>query len=137
MQLRKFVESLPVSKYYADAEAAIEAHQRESMFNVVDLESGWKIDMIIRKSRAFSQEEFSRRNRVNMQGTTLFVASAEDVIIAKLEWAKRAQSQRQIEDAAGIMKVQGQSLDRSYFEKWIHDLDLREQWIAAQGIAEK
>lgn len=135
-QLRQFVDSLPVSKYYADPEAAMEAHQRESMFNVIDLESGWKIDMIIRKTRAFSQEEFNRRQAVNVQRTQLFVASAEDVIIAKLEWAKRAQSQRQIEDAAGIVKLQGDSLDHAYLEKSIHELDLLEQWNAARRIAE-
>ncbi len=135
-QLRKFVESLPPMQYYADKEAAAEAHQAESMFNVIDLQSGWKIDMIIRKSRAFSQEEFRRRRSVNMQGTDLFVACAEDVILAKLEWAKRGQSQRHIEDAAGIVKLQGDSLDRTYLERWVHELNLVEQWNAAGRIAE-
>jgi hypothetical protein len=57
-QIRAFVDSLPASEYYADLDAALEAHKRESLFNVIDLASGWKIDLIIRKSRAFSQEEF-------------------------------------------------------------------------------
>jgi hypothetical protein len=134
-QLRKFVEGLPSNKYYADTETALEAHQRESMFNVIDLASGWKIDMIIRKSREFSQEEFKRRRQVNLQGVQLFVASAEDVIISKLEWAKRAQSQRQIEDAAGIMKMQSDSLDRSYIEKWVRELNLTQEWDGAQRQA--
>jgi hypothetical protein len=105
------------------------------MFNVIDLASGWKIDMIIRKSREFSQEEFKRRRQVNLQGVQLFVASAEDVIISKLEWAKRAQSQRQIEDAAGIMKMQDASLDRSYVEKWVRELNLTQEWDGAQRQA--
>jgi hypothetical protein len=134
-QLRTLVESLPVSRYYSDLDAAMEAHQRESMFNVIDTESGWKIDLIIRKSRAFSQEEFGRRRRVDMEGTHLFVASAEDVIVAKLEWAKRAQSRRQIEDAASILNVRRNSLDRAYLEKWIEDLKLTEEWQSVQRIA--
>ena len=132
VQLRKFVEGLPSNKYYADIEASLEAQRRESMFNVIDLASGWKIDMIIRKSRKFSQEEFKRRRQVNLQGVQLFVASAEDVIISKLEWAKRTQSQRQIEDAAGIMKMQDASLDRSYVEKWVRELNLTQEWDGAQ-----
>jgi hypothetical protein len=72
---------------------------------------------------------------MEIQGTHLFVASVEDVIIAKLEWAKRAQSQRQIEDAAGIIRIQRDSLDRSYLEKWIQDLDLAEEWETAQRVA--
>ena len=39
---------------------------------------------------------------MNLHDIALFVASAEDVIIAKLEWSKMAQSQRQIEDVAAI-----------------------------------
>src|SRR5882724_1625249 len=100
-QLQTLVSNLPSGQYYVDMNAAIEAHKRESMFNLIDLKSGWKIDMIMRKSRAFSQGEFDRRQLLNVQGVSLFVASAEDVVIAKLEWAKLAQSQRQIEDAAG------------------------------------
>ena len=57
-----------------------------------------------------------------VQGVALFVASAEDVVIAKLEWAKRAQSQRQIEDAAGILKIRWESLDLQYLGKWIEQL---------------
>ena len=134
-QLRTFVKSLPDKQYYSDLDAALEAHQRESMFNVIDMESGWKIDLIIRKSRAFSQEEFRRRQPIELQEVHLFVASAEDVIIAKLEWAKRAQSQRQIEDAAGIMTIQAARLDRSYIQKWIQELDLSKEWEVAQRIA--
>lgn len=58
------------------------AHRVESLFNVIDLSAGWKIDLIIRKSRAFSRKEFRRRQRVQLQGLSLFVASAEDVVIA-------------------------------------------------------
>jgi 3-isopropylmalate dehydratase small subunit len=44
-QLRAFVQSLSNDGYYVDLDAALEAHKRQSMFNVIDL--------IIRKSRGF------------------------------------------------------------------------------------
>lgn len=135
-KLRAFVEGLPRSEYYVDAEAALEALKRESLFNIIDLKASWKIDMIIRKSRAFSLEEFGRRRLSNLEGVALHVASAEDIILAKLEWAKIGESQRQIDDAAGILKLRGDSLDRSYLDKWVRDLDLPRQWNDAQRIAE-
>ena len=92
--------------------------------------------MIIRKSRAFSQEEFGRRRLSDIEGVPLHVASAEDIILAKLEWAKLGQSQRQIDDAAGILKLRGDSLDRSYLDKWASELDLAQQWSAAKRAAE-
>ena len=134
-QLRSFIGALPVSEYYADLDSAVEAHQRQSMFNVIDLATGWKIDLIIRKSRAFSLEEFRRRQRVSLHDVPLFVASAEDVVISKLEWAKVAQSRRQIEDAAAILRMRWDSLDHSYLEKWIAELDVKKERDEAQRVA--
>ena len=91
-QLRAFVDALPSNEYYADLNAALEAHQRQSMFNMIDLATGWKIDLIIRKSRAFSHEEFRRR---------------QDAVISKIQWAKVAQSRRQIEDVAALLRCDG------------------------------
>ena len=136
VQLRTFVERLPRSEYYVDEDTALEALKRESLFNIIDLKTSWKIDMIIRKSRAFSQEEFGRRRLSNIEGVSLHVASAEDIILAKLEWAKLGASQRQIDDAAGILKLRGESLDRSYLDKWVRELNLVQEWSAAQRTAE-
>ncbi len=134
-QLRTFIQDLSVDQYYADLDAALEAHRRESLFNVIDLTTGWKIDLILRKSRLFSQEEFSRRQMITLQGLRLFVASAEDVVIAKLEWAKLANSQRQIEDAASILRLRAGALDQLYLDKWITELAVQEQWSAATRSA--
>jgi hypothetical protein len=134
-QLRAFVQGLPENEYYADLDAALEALRRESLFNVIDLITGWKIDLIFRKSRPFSREEFGRRQLVSFQGLRLFVASAEDVVIAKLEWAQLAQSHRQIEDAASVLKLRSGALDAPYLEKWISELGLTEQWRAARKAA--
>jgi hypothetical protein len=134
-ELRALVASLSSNEYYADLDSAVEAHKRQSMFNIIDLATGWKIDLIIRKSRAFSQEEFRRRRRVNLHDIPLFVASAEDVVISKLEWAKVAQSRRQIEDAAAILRVRWNALDHSYLAKWIAELDLKNEWDDARRVA--
>ena len=105
------------------------------MFNVIDLSTGWKIDFILRKSRPFSREEFRRRVRVNLPGISLFVASAEDIIIAKLEWSKLAHSQRQIDDATAILLARRETLDRSYIEKWTKELHLEDEWGKARDAA--
>ena len=134
-QLRTFASLLPGDEYYIDLDAALSAHRRESMFNVIDLATGWKIDLIPRKARAFSEEEFRRRKPVNLQNIALFVASAEDVVVSKLEWAKLARSQRHIEDVAGILKMRWDSLDHAYLKKWITQLGLNAEWNAAQLAA--
>ena len=76
-QLRAFAHLLGGDEYYVDLDSALEAHTHQSLFNVVDRVTGWKIGFIIRKSRAFSEEEFRRRAPFDLHGVRLFVASAE------------------------------------------------------------
>lgn len=57
------------------------------------------------------------------------------MLISKLEWAKLGESQRQIEDAAGIIRVQADTLDTAYVERWVHELGLETQWRAAKARA--
>ena len=134
-RLQTFIKLLPSDEYYADLEMALEAQKRQSLFNVIDLLTGWKIDLIFRKSRPFSKEEFARRKQFILQGFAIFAASAEDVVIAKLEWAKLAQSQRHIEDVAGILRMRWDSLDHAYLEKWIFELGLATEWKDARHAA--
>ncbi len=112
--------------FYVSPDAAMEALQREGMFNVIHLDTGLKVDLIIRKSRPFSRTEFSRRERADFLGEDHWFATAEDIILAKLEWAKMGQSERQFSDALNVAKVQGASLDRAYLRKWAAELGVEE-----------
>ena len=76
-------------------------------------------DVDLRKSRPFSTLEFERRQVEVVDGIQLFVARPEDVLISKLEWAQMGSSDRQISDAAGILRVQWSDLDQDYVEHWV------------------
>jgi hypothetical protein len=57
------------------------------------------------------------------------VASPEDTLISTLEWATLGSgSELQLRDAAGILQLRGDSLDRGYVERWIAELGLEELW---------
>ena len=133
LTLEALLASIPADQYYFDADAARDALRRRSMFNVIDLASGWKVDLILRKDRAFSRDEFARRMKMSILGVPVFVASPEDTIVAKLEWSKLSGgSQRQRRDVAGIVATVGAALDRAHIERWIRELDLAEEWEAAK-----
>src|ERR1051325_9232364 len=59
--LRRFLADLPAQEYYADADTAFEALRRRGQFNVIDMATAWKADLIVRKNRPFSLEEMRRR----------------------------------------------------------------------------
>ncbi len=73
--------------YYVSSIAAQDALKHRGMFNLVDLESGWKYDLIIRKEHPFNRSEFDRRTAKAAFGGLLYVATAEDVMIAKMQWS--------------------------------------------------
>jgi hypothetical protein len=131
-QLTRLMEQFPSSSYYADLEDAIDALRRRSQFNVIDLVTGWKVDFIIPPLTEFQGEEFERRRLVELEGVRLYVASPEDILIAKLRWAKEGQSDRQLEDAAGVIAGQGANLDVAYVERWVGKLGLAEEWRMAR-----
>ncbi len=116
-QLEQFLALLG-DRYYVSPEAAREALRRRSMFNIIDFSGGWKADLIIRKNRPFSIEEFRRRQIGTLYGRPLPIASAEDVILTKLEWDRLTPSERQLQDAWQVAVVQGPRLDRAYLRKW-------------------
>lgn len=134
-QLKILVEDLKGKNYYAELDAALDGHRNETLFNIIDLSEGWKIDLMFRKSTPFGHEEFRRRRKIQLHGLQVFVASPEDIIIAKLDWAKQGASHRQLEDAAAVVTVQGQALDMAYLEQWISKHGLREEWDRACAIA--
>ncbi len=133
-QLRSLVRSLSVPDYYVSEEAALEALAAEGMFNVVAVATGWKADLIIRKSREFSITEFRRRQFLDFDGIALWVATREDVILAKLEWAKRGGSSRQLEDVANLLRIGAAELDHAYLDHWLDELQLRSEWRVASQM---
>ena len=133
--LDRFVSALPPETFYVDRHAAETALAERGQFNVIDHASGWKVDLMIRKDRPFSIQAFKRRLPTELLGTPTFLATAEDVVIAKLEWSKASESERQLRDVIGILTVTA-GLDRRYVERWVERLELGDVWAKVRTALE-
>jgi hypothetical protein len=133
-QLEELLSGLLAEGQYVDPAHARDALRRRLQFNVVDARSAFKVDLIVRKERPFSREELDRRRSVDLlPGVRVFLASAEDTILSKLEWAKKAgRSEKQIEDAAGVLAV-NPGIDRAYVERWAAELGVSDLWREISG----
>ena len=83
----------------------------------------FKVDIFIRKTRPFDQSQFDRRERQSLATEPerfAYVASAEDMILAKLEWYRLGgeNSDRQWRDVQNIINVQAGRLDEAYLKQW-------------------
>lgn len=128
--------------FYVDANAARNAIQRRSSFNLIHLETMFKVDIFIPKDRPFDRQQLARREK-QVIGTDpdqmAYVASAEDIILAKLEWYRLGGevSERQWRDIQGILEVSGNRLDQAYLRHWAAMLnisDLLEQALAEANL---
>lgn len=133
-QLLAVVAECQRADLYASEEAALESHESGGMFNVIDSTSGWKVDLIHRKDRTFSREEFSRRIETVLDGVPVAVATPEDVILSKLEWAHLGGSLRQLEDVATLIRVRRGELDLAYIGRWVAALGIEKEWAAVARI---
>ena len=130
-QLSDLLARITSSGAYVSVAAAFEALRHRTMFNVVDRESGWKADLIVRKNRPFSETEFARRTSVDYFGVRLEIASVEDIMISKLEWAALGGSARQLEDVRALIDLNRDKLDFEYVRKWVAALGVSAQWSIA------
>ena len=123
-KMKRLRELFQQPDFYLNTTAAEQALQDQGMFNLVHLPTGWKIDFILRKERPFSKREFARRIKGEILGKSVCLATPEDTILAKLEWAKDSLSERQLRDVAEILDIQGRELDSDYIERGIRELQL-------------
>lgn len=135
LAVERLVEAFTSAGQYVDRDAAQDAFRRRALFNVIDPATGWKVDLIVRKARAFSVSEFGRRFPTTMLGVPVFLATAEDTVIAKLEWSRACGgSERQRRDVAGILATHDASIDLAYLERWVAELALEREWALAHEI---
>ena len=130
--LAGLTDLLSSAGYYVSLAAAKEASALEGQFNAIDPESGWKVDFIIRKNRPFSISEFERRTRASALGLEVYMATREDLVVAKLEWAKKGESELQLRDVRAILSTAGPEFDWDYVDRWVGELALGDQWDAVR-----
>jgi hypothetical protein len=119
------IASLFSSDYYVVREAIVRAIARQSVFNLIHHETVIKVDCIVRKSSYYRREEFERRSTVTLQDFTFWIASKEDLIISKLDWARDSRSELQLRDVRNLLAT---GCDVAYLEKWTRELGLYDFW---------
>ena len=123
----RLVDAFERAGLYVSREAAQEAVAHTGQFNAIEGKTGWKVDLIIRKDRHFSREEFEHRQPASLLGVDVALTRLEDLIIAKLEWSQLGDSELQRRDIIALLNA-GESLDTSYIDTWVDELGLHDAW---------
>jgi hypothetical protein len=132
------LEEMLEGDFFIDGESIHEAIRHRSSCNIIHRETMFKVDIFIQKTRLYDQAQFKRRERQLLATEPerfAYVASAEDMILAKLEWYHMGGevSERQWRDVQNIIKVQADRLDEAYLRQWAEKLGISDQFARAHA----
>ncbi len=125
-QVRPLLAALQ-SAFYIDEHAVRDAVAQRRSFNAIHFDSVFKVDVFIPKTDDFARVQLERRQlrRISPDREDyVFVATAEDTILAKLRWYQAGEevSTNQWNDVVGILGTSRGSLDMPYLHEWAQKL---------------
>jgi hypothetical protein len=117
-----------IADFYVDDHAILRAIRERSSFNLIYLETMFKVDIFIHRKDDWAREQMLRAEEKLLlhddDSTRRKVSNAETTILQKLLWFRKGGevSDRQWKDVLGVLKVQAGRLDRDYLRKWAEAL---------------
>ena len=117
--------------FYVDEHAMRDAVAQGRSFNAIHFDSVFKVDIFIARADEFALTQLNRRQlrRISPEkDEALYVATAEDTVLAKLRWyrAGHETSNTQWNDVLGVLGASGSSLDLEYLHTWADKLGLED-----------
>jgi hypothetical protein len=120
------VDVLVSQGFYVPSTEEIKSGQAR-MLGITHIESISRADLILTTDHLLDRLRFERRHRIE----ELYFISPEDLILSKLVWRERSQSEKQWRDILGILKVQTNRLDYAYLTQWANQLNIRDSLTQA------
>jgi hypothetical protein len=110
-------------EFYIDEDSVRDAIRLRRSFSAIHLATSFKVDVFVPPQRPYSRVQFERRTQRTIWPDpeyAVYLASAEDNLLAKLEWYRLGNevSDRQWSDILGVIKTQGERLDLAYLRQW-------------------
>jgi len=115
--------------FYVSSQAVKQAHANASSFNVIHLNTAFKIDVFIILDDPFKRQVLMRRTKAALDENSARMynfVSPEDIILLKLQWYLEggSVSQKQWGDILGVLDAQKDALDMDYMRDWALKLSI-------------
>ena len=134
--VRPLAAAFPPPDFYLSEDAIRDAIRHRSMFNLLSLKDGEKVDFWILTDEPFNQTHFARKRVEPILGMPLNVSSPEDTMLSKLRWARLSGgSEKQFTDVLRVYEIQGAHLDLAYLNYWAEQLGVTDLWQQIQERA--
>ena len=127
-QVHPLFEALRDS-FYLDELTMRNAVTQGGSFNAIHFDSVFKVDFFVSKSDEFALAQLDRRElrKISLESSeSVWVATIEDTILAKLRWYRAGQetSNTQWTDVIGMIGTPHANMDLQYLQTWSNKLGL-------------
>lgn len=119
------------NNFYVDEHAMHDAVAQGRSFNAIHFDSVFKVDIFIASADEFALTQLNRRQLRKIspeKEEALYVATAEDTVLAKLRWYRVGKeiSNTQWNDVLGVLGTSHNSLDFEYLRTWASKLGIED-----------
>jgi hypothetical protein len=101
-----------------DPQASFETVTGTTCYRFTHRDSAFVIEVFLLSADPHDIARFSRRVSASVEGHSVRVPTAEDVVITKLRWSRHGKRQKDIDDVRGIFAIQADQLDLEYVRQW-------------------
>jgi hypothetical protein len=131
-------EVFPESEFYRPPRDVVELERtrdRHGHFNLIHFDSGFKADVYVSTQDPLHEWAILNRKPIEIEGTQLWLAPPEYVIVRKLEFYREGGSDKHLRDIRGMLLAT--EVDKAFLEKEIEARALNEAWAAVEqgGVA--
>ena len=137
--IEPLVEAFPFPDYYLSEEGMRDSIRRRFPFNIIQVATAAKVDLIPLPEDVFSRVAFTRRQRkvFNQAGAEAYFISAEDIVLAKLFAYQQTGSDKHLRDVKGVLVIQWGYLDLELIRRAASQRDQLVQFEQLQEAARR
>ncbi len=112
--------------YHLDPQIQFES-VTATLRNIIRVEgSPFKVELFRLSNDPHDQERFRRRVSATVEGRTIYLPTAEDVVVMKLRWARELKRPKDLDDLRNVILLQQATLDWDYVNEWCDRHETRE-----------
>jgi len=129
--VRKILDAFPQEEFYCPPEETIRAEAARSSrghFNIIHHETGFRADVYLKGRDELHVWALAHRRRVDMQGSEIWLAPPEYVILRKLQYFREGKSEKHLTDIRGMLEISAREIDFDFLEEKIAAYGLQTEW---------
>jgi hypothetical protein len=128
----KLLSRFPLSDYYHDEHAALEAVRTGGEFNIIDNLRGLKIDVFV-ASDDISDRQIANARRLPLpSGGTAMFSAPEELILMKMKYYSYGWTEKHLRDITGMLDRPGAEIDEARIASLAAEHGLAHVWESVQ-----